>query len=154
MKEFIVKCSRCNTLIVTKADQAGGFVDCPRCQAVVEARAAERDGLDADIRAGTASRTTTFTMSLPTRAPNEPDVNAEQRAEIKALGGKMDPEQLKDLGTWQAEAVIRRIREEKKVFAEAVANAARVEQARRDLKGCVLALVLIGLFALLLWYGL
>ena len=175
MKQFIVKCRSCGTILVARAEKEGDFVDCPHCQAVVEVRAASEmkvapryphtapipkpkvaptasGGMDPDIVAWALSQKAELSISLPTRAADEPDANAEQLAEIQSLGAATNPEGLKELGTWQAEAAIHRIRAEKKELADSVVMIAQAEQVRRNVNGCVGALIFVGLIALIIWF--
>ena len=109
-------------------------------------------GLDPDITAWALSHKKALTMSLPSRAPNEPDVNEEQIAEILALSAGIDVEKLKELGTWQAAAVIQRIRDEKQALASEVIGTAWAEQNRRNLNAFIGAVIIVGLISLIVYF--
>lgn len=131
MKQFIVKCRSCGTILVARAEKEGDFVDCPHCQAVVEVRAASEmkvtpryphtapipkpkvaptasGGMDPDIVAWALSRKVELSMSVPTRAADEPDANDQQIAEA--------------------------------------------EQARRNANAFTTTVIVVGLIALIVWF--
>ena len=110
------------------------------------------DTLDPDIKEWAAQQSRKGSFPLPTRGPDEPDANEDQVQAILRQARKIDPQQVRGLGTWQAEALLQHIRHERKDLEEDVMTVAREEQAlRRSRRRMTLLVIALVIFALWWW---
>jgi len=95
---------------------------------------------------------TTWATPRRVASKNKPDANESQLAEIARLTSSDGRSPTRGLGTWQAEALIARLRAEKREFADLVLARAREEQGRRNFRSAEFFLLALGIIALLAYY--
>lgn len=106
--------------------------------------------LDKDLVSWAVKQSKDVVISLPTRADNEPDANEGQLAEIERLVGKEQAASAKALGTWQAQALIQRLREERRDFTNQVLGEAAAKQNERNAANGLLFILGLALAAWLI----